>query len=315
MPKPIDATLLIRAARSGDRRSLARLISAVESGRAVAIEIVSALYGGIGSAWTVGITGAPGSGKSSLANHLITHMRGEGHTVGVVAVDPSSPFTGGAILGDRTRMQQHIDDDGVFIRSMASRGQLGGLAASSSRVVMILDAFGFEEVIVETVGVGQAEVDVAANVDTTVVVINPGWGDAVQTAKAGLLEIGDVFVVNKADRPGVDETIRDLNTMLDLDADSVWRPIVVQCTAHTGLGTEAVWAAITQHREHLETGAKTRARRDRWRTEFDRAVKQRYAERAQRLLNSSAAASAGDAVADLEKDPWTAAAELTWDLD
>lgn len=315
MPKPIDATVLIQAARSGDRRSLARLISAVESGGAVATEIVSALYRDIGHAWTVGITGAPGSGKSSLANHLITHIRRGGATVAVVAVDPSSPFTGGAILGDRIRMQQHIDDDGVFIRSMASRGQLGGLAASSSRVVMILDAFGFDEVIVETVGVGQAEVDIAANVDTTVVVVNPGWGDAVQTAKAGLLEIGDVFVVNKADRPGVDETIRDLNAMLDLDVDSFWRPLVVQCTAHTGDGTEAVWEAVTQHRTHLDGGGKIPARRDRWRTEFRRAVKHRYSERAQRLLNSSAATAVGDAVADLERDPWTAAAELTWDLD
>ncbi|GBE24280.1 MAG TPA: methylmalonyl Co-A mutase-associated GTPase MeaB [Actinobacteria bacterium] len=314
MPTQIDSAVLLEAARRGDRRSLARLITGVEGSGDTARTIVSEVYPDIGRAWTTGMTGSPGAGKSSLVNHLITHARVAEKTVAVLAVDPSSPFTGGAILGDRVRMQDHIEDDGVYIRSMASRGQLGGLAAATARVVMVVDALGFDEVLVETVGVGQAEVDVASNVDTTVVVVNPGWGDAVQTAKAGLLEIGDVFVVNKADRPGVEETVRDLNAMLDLNTVQVWRPPIVSCIALTGDGAQDVWSAIGEHRAFLEQGAKEQARRMRRRSEFRRALTHRYKERANQLIASSAGRARGEAVADLELDPWTAADELAWEV-
>ncbi len=314
MPTPIDSAVLLEAARRGDRRSLARLITGVEGSGDTARTIVAEVYSDIGRAWTTGMTGSPGAGKSSLVNHLIAHARAAENTVAVLAVDPSSPFTGGAILGDRVRMQDHIEDNGVYIRSMASRGQLGGLAAATARVVMVLDALGFDEVLVETVGVGQAEVDVASNVDTTVVVVNPGWGDAVQTAKAGLLEIGDVFVVNKADRPGVDETVRDLNAMLDLNTKQAWRPPIVSCIALTGEGTTDVWSAIAEHRAFLEQGAKDKARRMRRRSEFHRALTQRYKDRANQLIASSAGRAKGEAVSHLELDPWTAADELAWEV-
>ncbi|VAW09425.1 putative periplasmic protein kinase ArgK and related GTPases of G3E family [hydrothermal vent metagenome] len=314
MPIPIDSAVLLAAARRGDRRSLARLITGVEGSGENSRTIMSTVYADTGRAWTTGMTGSPGAGKSTLTNHLIRHARATGNTVGVVAVDPSSPFTGGAILGDRVRMQDHIEDPGVYIRSMASRGQLGGLAAATSRVVMVLDALGFDDVLVETVGVGQAEVDIASNVDTTVVVVNPRWGDAVQTAKAGLLEIGDVFVVNKADRPGVDETVRDLNAMVDLGESQPWRPPIVTCVALTGDGTSDVWDAVAAHRTFLDRGAKNEERRMRRRSEFYRALMSRYTERATHLIASTAGQTKGDAVANLELDPWTAADELAWEV-
>jgi GTPase len=314
MPTSIDSAVLLEAARRGDRRSLARLITGVEGSDERSRTIVAEVYPKTGHAWTTGLTGSPGAGKSSLTNYLISHARTEERTVAVVAVDPSSPFTGGAILGDRVRMQEHIEDSGVYIRSMASRGQLGGLAAATSRVVLVVDALGFDEVFVETVGVGQAEVDVAANVDTTVVVVNPGWGDAVQTAKAGLLEVGDVFVVNKADRPGVDEAVRDLNSMLDLNESQEWRPPVVQCVALTGEGTRDVWAAVAEHRAFLERGQKADARRSRRKSEFRRALTRRYTERASQLISSSAGRAKGEQVAELVLDPWTAADELAWEV-
>ncbi len=178
--------------------------------------VLSTLFAATGDAWTTGLTGAPGAGKSTLTSRLIEHGRGAGSSVAVVAVDPSSPFSGGAILGDRVRMQDHINDAGVYIRSLATRGHLGGISEATPRCVAVLDGIGFDEILVETVGVGQAEVDIAGNTDTTVVVVNPRWGDSIQAAKAGLLEIGDVFAVNKADRPGVGETVRDLRQMLEL---------------------------------------------------------------------------------------------------
>src|SRR3954447_16744423 len=202
------------------------MLSIVERGGDDAQEVGRLAHPLGGGTYTVGLTGAPGAGKSTLTTRLVAALREAGDEVAVLAVDPSSPFTGGAILGDRVRMQEHALDSGVFIRSMATRGHLGGLALATPQAVRVLDAIGFEWVVIETVGVGQVEVEVAGAADTTVVVVNPGWGDAVQAAKAGLLEIADVFVVNKADRIGANQTVHDLESMMDLTDTGRWRPPV-----------------------------------------------------------------------------------------
>ncbi|MFP5377129.1 MAG: methylmalonyl Co-A mutase-associated GTPase MeaB, partial [Acidimicrobiia bacterium] len=209
-----DPAALLADAVGGSRRALARLITLVEHGGDEARAVGRLTYRRGGAAYTIGVTGAPGAGKSTLTDRLVAHARSLGRQVAVLAVDPSSPFSGGAILGDRVRMQGHAGDPGVFIRSMATRGHLGGLALATPEAVRVLDACGFPLVLVETVGVGQVEVEVAGRADTTVVVVNPGWGDAVQANKAGLLEVADVLVVNKADRPGAAQVDRDLRAML-----------------------------------------------------------------------------------------------------
>jgi LAO/AO transport system kinase len=255
---------LVDAAVGGDRGALARLISVVERGGPPAREVGRLVYPKGGQAYTVGITGAPGAGKSTLTDRLIGVVRRAGREVGVLAVDPSSPFTGGAILGDRVRMQEHATDDGVFIRSMATRGHLGGLSLAAPEAIRVLDAAGLPVVLVETVGVGQVEVEIAGAADTTVVVVNPGWGDAVQANKAGLLEIADVFVINKADRPGAEETERDLQHMLDMNMHmGEWRPPVLKTTAASGAGVEEVWAAVDDHRAYLERSGELTRRRER----------------------------------------------------
>src|SRR5258707_14997411 len=215
----------------------------VEKGGESAHAAIAQLYPHTGSAYSVGITGAPGAGKSTLTDKLITRIRKDDVEVGVLAIDPSSPFSGGAILGDRVRMQDHATDPGVFIRSMATRGHLGGLSLATPQAVRVLDAAGKPWVLIETVGVGQVEIEVAGAADTTMVVVNPGWGDAVQAAKAGLLEIADLLVINKADRPGVDETRRDLDTMLDLSElrEGAWRPPIVIAVASKDEGITEGW--------------------------------------------------------------------------
>jgi LAO/AO transport system kinase len=263
-----------------------------------------------GGAYTVGITGSPGAGKSTLTNALLRVVRGGGDPVAVLAVDPSSPFTGGAILGDRVRMSDHATDDGVFIRSMATRGHLGGLSLATLEAVRVLDAAGWPWVLIETVGVGQVEVEVAGAADTTIVVVNPGWGDAVQANKAGLLEIADLFVINKADRPGADETRRDLERMLDLTATEGWRPPVLATTAATGDGVPELWAAIGEHRQHLSAGGRLEQQRAaRVQGELVRIVAA--------LLHERALAAGGQALDDLAAevaarrlDPWSAAEQL-----
>ena len=216
MPDAEDPADLLERAAGGDRASLARLLSIVERGGPEARALGRLTHPRGGSGYTIGITGAPGAGKSTLTNVLIGHIRAAGDAVAVLAIDPSSPFSGGAILGDRVRMQDHTGDASTFIRSMATRGHLGGLSLSTLEAIRALDATGWPWIVVETVGVGQVEVEVAGAADTTVVVVNPGWGDAVQANKAGLLEIADIFVINKADRPGAEEARRDLDRMLDL---------------------------------------------------------------------------------------------------
>ncbi len=231
----------------------ARLLSIVEAGGEAAHAAMAALpVTAADAAWTVGVTGAPGAGKSTLTAALVRHLRLTGARIGVLAIDPSSPFTGGAILGDRVRMHDHTTDPDVFIRSMATRGHQGGLARAVPQAIRVLAAAGHDWIVVETVGVGQIEVEIAGTADTTVVVVNPGWGDGVQAAKAGLLEIGDVFVVNKADRDGVAATVHDLQGMLDLAGSAPWRPPVLETVATTDRGVDALVDAIGRHRASEE---------------------------------------------------------------
>jgi LAO/AO transport system kinase len=298
---------LIERALSGDRRALARLVSRVEDDTDEGREALSALYPNGGEAWVTGITGAPGAGKSTLVDGLLEFAAEQGN-VAVVAVDPSSPFSGGAVLGDRIRMQRHTDDPRIYIRSMANRGHLGGLADSTPRVVALLDGIGFSEIVIETVGVGQAEIDVASSADTVVVAVNPGWGDSIQAAKAGLLEIGDVFVVNKADRPDVDETVTELLRMLDVGPERAWRPPIVTTIATDGTGLSELWNAIVEHRRYLsETGALQERRRERASREIEAAVRAGLRRRASL---DSGGVELLDRVATREIDPWSAAGTI-----
>jgi LAO/AO transport system kinase len=253
---------LLDRLRAGDPRAVARLISWVEDGdRDQLREAAEALNPAAGRAQVIGLTGSPGVGKSTLAGALVAAYRAQGLTVGVLAVDPSSPFTGGALLGDRVRMQAHALDEGVYIRSMATRGHLGGLAWATPQAVRVLDAAGCEVVLVETVGVGQAEVEVAGLADTTLVALAPGFGDAVQVAKAGILEVADVFVVNKADRDGAQAVARDLRQMLHLGEARPWQVPVVLTVAERGDGVGQLVEAIAAHREHLESSGELDRRR------------------------------------------------------
>ncbi len=263
MARTTDPEILIPLATGGDRRALARMITLVEDHHPDGDRILAELFPQTGRAWTTGLTGAPGAGKSTLTNRLIAQIRDTDTAVAVLAVDPSSPFTGGAVLGDRVRMQDHIDDTEVYIRSMASRGHLGGVSEATPRAMAVLDGMGFPEILVETVGVGQAEVEIAANADTTLVVLNPGWGDSIQAAKAGLLEIGDVFVVNKADRDGVNETMRDLKQMLELGGHGEWWPPVIATVASSGEGIDELWEAVAAHRSQLGASGELSAMRHR----------------------------------------------------
>ena len=270
----VDAAALAEGARRGERACVARLLSLIEAGDEAARTAVASLTAHGGHAYTIGITGAPGAGKSSLTNRLVGVLRSLGDSVSVLAIDPSSPRSGGAILGDRVRMGAHATDPGVFIRSMATRGQLGGLAAAAPQAIRVLDASGTPWILVETVGVGQVEIDIAGATDTTVVVVTPGWGDGVQANKAGLLEVADVFVVNKADRAGADAAVKDLEAMLDLGPAAPWRPPIVETVATTGEGIEPLWDAISAHRAQLvATGDLERRRRERVRNEIREMVK------------------------------------------
>jgi LAO/AO transport system kinase len=298
---------LLDAARTGDRAALARLLSLVEQGGADARAVGRLSYPLGGQAYTVGLTGAPGAGKSTLTSALIGHLRARALPVAVLAIDPTSPFSGGAILGDRVRMQDHATDPGVFIRSMATRGQLGGLALAVPEAIRLLDAVGKPWIIVETVGVGQVEVEIARQADTTVVVVNPGWGDGVQANKAGLMEIADVFVINKADRAGVAETRRDLELMLDLSDLGEWRPPILAAVAIDGTGVAEVWGAVEGHRQVAEkSGVLERRREERTRRELRQIVAQRLDVRARELCRGTTYTELEQAVLDRELDPWAA---------
>jgi LAO/AO transport system kinase len=307
-----DATVaLVERALEGDRRSIAKVLSLVERGGDNARIVIQMLHPRTGNAWSIGITGAPGAGKSTLTDQLVGRLRAAGGEVGVLAVDPTSPFSGGAILGDRVRMQSHTTDPGVFIRSMATRGHLGGLALATPQAVRVLDAVGKAWIVIETVGVGQVEVEIAGHADTTVVVVTPGWGDSVQTAKAGLMEIADVFVVNKADRPGAAETQSDLLGMLELSSRRAWRPPIVRTVATTGEGVDELYAAIAAHRVHLEaTGDADARRRARLREELRGLVAAEMLERADAVCRGPRFETIVDEVAQRTRDPYTAVEEL-----
>ena len=266
-------------------RALGRAISVLENGGEAQRELIRRVYAETGKAKVVGVTGPPGAGKSTLVDRLARLCRKRGETVGILAVDPTSPFTGGALLGDRIRMQGHYTDPGVFIRSMATRGAMGGLARASRDAVDLLDAAGFDWVLVETVGVGQDEVDVVRTVDTVVMVTVPGLGDDIQAIKAGILEIADVFVINKADREGVERTARDLEMMLSIGEHGAWLPPILKTVAARDEGIERVLAEIERHREHLAaSGEIERRRRSHLRLRVETILKERVVAAADRVL-------------------------------
>jgi LAO/AO transport system kinase len=318
MPPSSDPSQLFEAARGGDRVALARLLSLVERGGEPSRAVAGLAFKSPGNAYSVGITGAPGAGKSTLTDRLIAKGRAlgfnGGETMAVLAVDPSSPFSGGAILGDRVRMQGHALDDGVFIRSMATRGHLGGLAVAVPDAVRVLSAAGMPLVLVETVGVGQQEVEVAAATDTTMVVVNPGWGDAIQANKAGLLEIADLFVINKADRPGAQQTRRDLEQMLeltDLSPAGAWRPPIVDTVASTGEGIDALWVAIGEHRQHqIQQGTLEGQRRERLEREFRQILVARVVQEIDGVVAAGRFADVISAMVGGSLDPYQAADRL-----
>jgi len=316
-----DPKELFDAATSGDRVAVARLISLVEEGGTAAREVGRLTFPRTGNAYTVGITGAPGAGKSTLTDRLIAEVRSAGDEVGVLAVDPSSPFSGGAFLGDRVRMQDHALDPGVFIRSMASRGHLGGLSLATPEAIRVLDACGRPWVLVETVGVGQVEFEIVERADTTVVVLTPGVGDSVQANKAGLLEVADLFVINKADRAGVHELERDLNNMLEMNQaiasaaetgdTAVWRPPILRTVASTGEGVAEVWKTVRDHRAHLEAHGLLEARRARrLADELQEIVVRRLEDRAFAACSGAEHDRLVRALQDRQLDPWQAADQL-----
>jgi LAO/AO transport system kinase len=308
-----DPDALIGAARGGDPRALARLVSLVEDASPQLRPIMQAIAPATGNAHVVGLTGSPGVGKSTVVGALVRRCRDSGHRVGVLAVDPSSPFTGGALLGDRVRMQEHATDDQVFIRSMATRGHLGGLAQATPQALRILDAVGFDFVFVETVGVGQAEVEIASLADTVLVAVAPGLGDSIQAAKAGILEIADVFAVNKSDRPGSQELIRDLRTMLAMAryGPGDWKPPLVPTSAATGEGIADLAAAIDQHREWLGASGRLLDRRQaRAREEISAIAVAELRQRAGQLPGASRLDELADRVCAGKLDPYSAADEL-----
>jgi len=282
---PSNIEQLVNEVLKGDRRSIARAITLVENNSPEAQEVISSLYPHTGKTYIIGVTGPTGSGKSTLIEKLAKELRRKGKTVGIVCVDPTSPFTGGAFLGDRVRMQELSVDEGVFIRSMATRGNPGGLARATKDAVRILDASGKDVVIVEAVGAGQSEVDIIKVAHTILVVLPPGLGDEIQAIKAGIMEIGDVFVANKADRENADKTVTDIESMLNMAPEkNGWRPPVIKTVAITGEGITELLNKIDQHREYLETGALELRRKQKVEAELVEAIKQRVTESVLREL-------------------------------
>ena len=313
-PRTVDVPALVDAARAGSPRAVARLISLVEDGHPALREVMAALAPHRGTAHVIGITGSPGVGKSTSTNAVVAAFRARGKRIGVLAVDPSSPFSGGALLGDRIRMQDHVLDPEVYIRSMASRGHLGGLSWTTPQALRVLDAAGCDVILVETVGVGQSEVEVAGLADTTIVLLAPGMGDGIQAAKAGILEIGDLFVVNKADRDGADATVRDIRHMISLGdrtEPNLWRPPVVKTIAAQGQGIDEVMEALDKHVAWMqETGTLRERRVRRAGDEIEAIALQQLRAKMGDLRHGSGVDELAGQVVDGATDPYAAADQV-----
>lgn len=312
MAAPPDA--LAERVLAGDPRAIARAISRLEDADGTELAnaaLVGALYPKTGRAYVVGVTGVPGGGKSTLVDQLIATLRAKGSSVAVLAVDPTSPFSGGAVLGDRVRMSRHAGDAGVFVRSMATRGHLGGLARTTGDAAMVLDAAGFDVVLIETVGVGQDEVEVAQTADATVVVLVPGTGDDVQAMKAGIMEIADVFVANKADRDGIDRLVQSIEAALSLQpaVEGEWTPPVLKTEATTGRGVPELWDTLCRFRDHSET-VRTGRRRARAQARIRALAGDMLFARLEQALPAGAFAQAAEDVAARRRDPYRAARDL-----
>ena len=312
----MDSSELVERLLRGERRALARLLTRVEDGSVDRLrEVVKLLHPHTGNAMIVGLTGSPGVGKSTLTSALVGEWRERGKRVAVLAVDPSSPFSGGALLGDRVRMQDHVLDEGVFIRSMASRGHLGGLSWATPQALLVLDAAGFDVVIIETVGVGQAEVEIASTADTTVVAVAPGMGDAIQAAKAGILEIADVFVVNKADREGADRTVRELREMQKL-GHGEWLAPILRTVASSGDGVAELADGIEQHAQWLhEQGRLDHRRLERARVQVREIALGTLRDRFRQLGDGALVDELAEQVASRSTDPYSAADRLVASLE
>lgn len=313
MPVSADPARAVGRARAGDARALARLVSLVENGAPQLRAIMKSLVPLSGRARVIGLTGAPGVGKSTVTGALVSAYRKRGLRVGVLAVDPTSPFSGGALLGDRVRMQDHATDEGVFIRSMASRGHLGGLSAATPQALRVLEAAGFDLVLIETVGVGQAEVEVASLADSTLVLVAPGMGDAIQAAKAGILEVADIFVVNKSDKPGAQEVVRDLRTMIAMApaGEGGWKPPIVTTVGTAGGGIADLTARLDAHGAWLDASGEREHRRcARAREEVTAIAVGALRERLGGLPGDSRLDVLAGRVAGGELDPYSAADEL-----
>ena len=302
----------------GNTRAAARLISAIDDGLPEVAGTLKELYPHTGNAYIIGITGAPGVGKSTLVDQMVSHLRKQGKTVGIIAIDPTSPFSGGAILGDRIRMQRHSNDNGVFIRSLATRGHFGGLTHSTRSAIDVLDAMGKDCIIVETVGVGQDEVEIVKNAHTTVIVLIPGMGDDIQAIKAGILEAGDIFVINKCDREGSDRTLADLRTMIEMgqkkDENTVWVPPVLRTEAIADKGVIKLLENIEKHRVYYIKSMgdlNLRRRKNRVREELAEIIKSRLLQEVFGLVSESGEfEKAVNAIIEGKKDPYTASEEL-----
>ena len=311
---------LVEKVTSGDVRAVARLIRDVDDGMPEVRDVLKALYPYTGRAYIIGITGAPGVGKSTLVDQMLAHLRKRGKTVGVLAVDPTSPFSGGAILGDRVRMQRHSMDPGVFIRSLATRGHFGGLTQSTRSAIDILDAMGKDVIVVETVGVGQDEVDVMRSAHTTVIVVVPGMGDDIQAIKAGILEVGDIFLINKSDREGTDKTLSELRMMIEMDQRKfdrgLWKPPIMKVEAVFDKGVDDFLDAVDQHAQYLEQtggGLKSRRSPDKVRLEMVDMIKARLVEEVlDKLTESGDFDRAVDAIVKGALDPYTACENLVF---
>ena len=308
----IPTETLIEQLRSGDARALARSVSAVENHAPGWIELLKELFPHTGRALTIGITGSPGAGKSTLVDQLAKLYRKEAKKIGIIAVDPTSPYSGGAILGDRIRMQQHFSDSGIYIRSMATRGSLGGLASTTADVAMVLDASGRDVVMIETVGVGQDEVDIVRVADITIVILVPGMGDDVQSIKAGIMEIADIFVINKSDHEGAERVEREVRALQSLAVRSdKWTPRIIKTVATEGAGIGEVAGAIREYQEYMQKNDLVARRRTRnWETRLVEMLRDRLLEKARAAVSDGDLSRLAREIADHKRDPYSVIVEI-----